>query len=378
MSALVILGLIITGVVFLAKGFFDDKPGVKITAAVLVGALLLAGTVILPILQTINLVRTVQSVYNISASAAAARVLGRSSKFIGISMKAAVVGLIIAVGIVWDIFIYALVKENIPPGSVAFDMLLAQTVAATIVAIIMFALSLTIIGTIIVGIVSLVDIILIILGVKWTITGALTDAITRAIFAYEIAIDLKDKDLVQMGRLNNSLVRPELGMVADNEIEFSTTVTTTVTHRDPKGWRAQAYVWLYSKDQLRSTTFRYELAPDEESLSARLNQVKREWRTGHDHKFRGHQMYTGWKADEVATVTTLRTGINQEVDLTLTTAYAIPGVECWTLYWWFPLPPFIIIIPICFNKGVDGSLSTDMGDSIILDVLPPRWTSSWP
>ena len=267
MSALVILGLIITGVVFLAKGFFDDKPGVKITAAVLVGALLLAGTVILPILQTINLVRTVQSVYNISASAAAARVLGRSSKFIGISMKAAVVGLIIAVGIVWDIFIYALVKENIPPGSVAFDMLLAQTVAATIVAIIMFALSLTIIGTIIVGIVSLVDIILIILGVKWTITGALTDAITRAIFAYEIAIDLKDKDLVQMGRLNNSLVRPELGMVADNEIEFSTTVTTTVTHRDPKGWRAQAYVWLYSKDQLRSTTFRYELAqyrPDTE------------------------------------------------------------------------------------------------------------------
>jgi subtilisin-like proprotein convertase family protein len=370
-TALVILGLIITGVVFLAKGFFADKPAAKITAAVLVGALLLAGMVILPIFQAVNLVKTFQSVYDISASAAAGRVLGKSAKFIGISKKAAVVGLIISVGVVWGIFIYALVKEDIPAGSVAFDMLLAQTIAATVVAIILFALSLTIVGTIIVGIVTVIDIILVILGVKWTISGALTDAITKAIFAYEIAIDLEDEDLVQMGRLNNAFVHPEIGMVAGNEMEFSTTITTTVTHEDPKGWRARAYVWLYSKDQLRSTTFRYALAPGEKSLSARLNQVKGDWDVGKDHKFRGHQMYTGWKADEVSTVTTLQTGINRAVDLTLTTAYAIPGVECWTLYWWFPLPPFIIVVPICFNRGVDGSMPTDMGDSIILDVLPP-------
>ena len=381
-AAAVLLGLIITGAVFLAKGFLADKPAARITAAVIVGALLFAGTVLLPIVQTINLVKTFQSTFNLSASAAAGRVLGKSAKLIGMTKKAAVIGLVISIGIAWGIFIYALVKEDIPAGSVAFDMLLAQTIAATIVAILMFALSLTIVGTIIVAIISLVDIILVIAGVEWTITGAITSAITKALFAYEIAIDLKAKNLIELGRLDTSIVHPELGLVAGNEMEFSTTLTTTVTHRNPGDWRAKAYLWLYSKDQIRSTTFKYGLDSGELDLSASRNQQKGDWEVADHHKYGGHTMYRAEKTDDLATTTTLEAGINRKVNLKLTTAYAIPGVECWTLYWWIPIPPILFPIPICFNKGIDGSEPTDMGSSIVFDVLPATLdafvdTASW-
>ena len=82
--------------------------------------------------------------------------------------------MVITILITWGVFIYAVVKEDIPPSSVAFDMLLAQTIASTILAIITFALSITIVGMIIVAIVAVIDVILTILGKDWTISGWVT------------------------------------------------------------------------------------------------------------------------------------------------------------------------------------------------------------
>ncbi len=373
-GVIVLLVAVIIGFAFLIKYYMADNQAAKITLAVLVGALLFYFTVLTPILQTVNLIlafkAAVQSLGQTASTFQATKaVLRSSSRFIGAAKVIAVVGLIIAIGIAWGIFIYVLVTEDIPANSVAFDMLLAQTIAATIVAILMFALSLTIVGTIIVAIVSLIDIVLIILGADWTITGWVTDVITKAIFSYELAINVKAKDLVAMGGLDSALVHPEMGLVDGAELEFSATLTTTITHQDPKDWRARAYLWMYDEDQLRSTTFEYRLASTSASLSADLGDVSGDWRVSRDHRFWGHQMYTGWKRDTPSTITTLRAGINSRVDLNLSSAYAVPGVECWTLVIIIPWPPIYLPIPICFEKGVDGSGSDEVGP-IFLDVLP--------
>lgn len=369
-GVVVVLALLVTGAVLLARSYMNRNPAARITAAVLVGTLLFAGTVVLPILQTINLVRTVQAVYGVSALQATGRVLKASSKFIGASKCIAVVGLIITAVIIWGVFIHSIVSNDVPVTSVAFDMLLAQTIAATILAIVMFALSLTIVGTIIVAIISLIDIILVILGVEWTITGFLTELLTKAIFTYELAIDVDADDLITMGALDAALVRPEVGMVGGAEMEFSVPVTTTITHKDPKDWRIRPYLWLYTENQLRSTTFKHALSPNGVSLSAERGDVRDAWTVSAHHKLWGHTMYTGWKVDRLSTTTTLKAGINRQVDLTIDTAYAIPGVECWTLVVPIPWPPFYLPVPICFGKGVDGSGSDTVGP-ILFDVLPP-------
>ncbi|MGC9396741.1 MAG: LamG-like jellyroll fold domain-containing protein, partial [Anaerolineae bacterium] len=373
-GVVVLLVAAIVGFYFLMKYYLADNQAAKITLAVLVGALLFYFTVLTPILQTVNLVMAFKVAVGslgqtVSTFQATKAVLRSSSKFIGAAKVIAVAALIISIGIAWGIFIYVLVTEDIPANSVAFDMLLAQTIAATIVAILMFALSLTIVGTIIVAIVSLVDIVLIILGSDWTITGWVTDVITKAIFSYELAIDVDDKNLVAMGGLDSALVHPGMGMVDGAELEFSTALTTTITHQDPKDWRTKFYMWMYDQDQLRSTTFKYKLHPTSTSLSADLGDVKDDWRVSYDHKFWGHRMYTGWKSDSPSTVTTLETGINHQVNLKLSSAFAVPGVECWTLVIIIPWPPVYLPIPVCYRKGVDGAGSDTVGP-IVLDVLP--------
>jgi len=366
-----VLVLIAVIVYFIYRGYVNNNPAARITAAVLAGVLLAAVTLVLPILQIINLVRATMALHGLKAAAATGRVLKGSCELIGMSKKAGVVGLIIAAGIVWGVFIYAVTKGGVQPGSVAFDMLLAQTIAATILAVIMFVVSLTVIGTLIVAVITLVDMVLTLLGVKWTISGALTDALTRFLFSFELAINEKDKDMVRMGSLDSKLVHPELGMMAGAEFEFSTVVTTTVTHKNPKDIRTILYLWKYDRDQLRSTSFAYRLDEQGQSLSVSLWDTNRThtWRISPHHEFLGHDMYTGWITDSLKAVSSLDTpGVNRTVPLALTTAYALPGVECWSLI--LPTPFGLIYIPICVDKSIGGSTTTDMGASIIMDVFP--------
>jgi hypothetical protein len=80
-------------------------------------------------------------------------------------------------------------------------------------------------------------------------------------------------------------------------------------------------------------------------------------------------MYTGWITDSLKAVSSLDApGVNRTVPLVLTTAYALPGVECWSLI--LPTPFGFIYIPICVDKSIKGSTTTDMGANIVMDVFP--------
>ncbi|RLC77612.1 MAG: hypothetical protein DRI81_08290, partial [Chloroflexi bacterium] len=368
-GVVVLIFALIVGMTLLIKAYMAGSRGAKITLAVVVGALLGYLTVVTPILKAINLILATSAMDGISKMAAAGKALKSVTQLKGLAKAVAIAGLVIAIGITWGVFIYTVVTNDIPANSVAFDTLLAQTIAATILTLILFAISLTLVGAILVAIIVLIDIILTILGTGWTICGFLTKAITKAIFSYELAIDVDADDLAKMGQLGSAVVHPEMGMVAGNEMEFTIPVTTTITHQDPRDGRTHFYMWMYSKDQLRSTTFKYKLHPTSTSLSASLGDVSDDWHVRYDHKHWGHSMYTGWKADTPSTVTTLKAGINSQLDLQMSTAYAIPGVECWTLIIIIPWPPIYLPIPVCYRKGIDGSASDTVGP-IVFDVLP--------
>ena len=371
-AVVIVLALIVVAIVFLAKGFFNDNPTAKKLTAAVVGTILFIGAVLVPIFQVTNLILGIRALYNISTFAATVRVLKAPSKFIGLSRIALVAMMVITILLTWGVFIYAVVTEDIPPSSVAFDMLLAQTIASTILAVLTFALSITIVGAIIVAIIAVIDVILTILGSDWTISGWMTEVITKAIFSYELAIDVDADDLVIMGQMDADLTDPELGMTGGNRLEFTIPTTTTITHENPSDWRTKFYLWMYSKNQLKSTTFKYTLTPYADDLSARLGQTDDDWHVSQRAKsYLGHTMYTAWKQDDVSTVTTLKTGINSSLDLTVNSGYAIPGVACWTLILIIPWPPIYLPIPICYRKGVDGNLSTNLGEAIVFDVLPP-------
>ena len=93
----------------------------------------------------------------------AGRALGTASKIVksatkaikGATSWAAAIGLVIEIGMVWVSFFIQASKMAF--GSVEFNQLLAYAIAATILAVLMFILSATVVGAIIVAIFALLD-----------------------------------------------------------------------------------------------------------------------------------------------------------------------------------------------------------------------------
>ena len=210
LGAILLAGAVI-GVVYLTKYYLANNKVARGFAAALVGGLLLYLTVITPALQIINISSALMSKLSLTRAVAITRVLGSSSEFIGAMRRVAIVGLILSIGVAWGVFIWAVSTGKATPGSVSFDLLLAQTIAACILAVVLFVVSLTVIGTVIVSILTIIDVCLMVAGAKWTITGAVTDALTKFFFSYELAIDPKRDDLVKMSPLDIKLIHPADG-----------------------------------------------------------------------------------------------------------------------------------------------------------------------
>ena len=96
--------------------------------------------------------------------------------------------------------------------------------------------------------------------------------------------------------------------------------------------------------------------------------MRRQWQNINvDHTYAAWKMYEATNFVQPTTNVTLQTGINAPLSLYLNNSYALPGVECWTI----PQPLiYPYVVPICIDKTIDGSGSSDIGSSIILDVLP--------
>ncbi len=372
--SLLVTAATITAILFNAGYLTKASPSsageIQMAVSILVGTVLFIGKVLVPVMSAVFQIQSLVS-YETTALKATGRVLTTVEKLSTAAKTLWVIGLLLAVGVTWGFFIYYAVKDGLDPTSVAFDVALAQTIAATIVTIVLFMLSLTVIGAIIVGIVVFVDTLLGLLGVEFSILGTVTSAVAKTFFAFELAVDVEDDDLIKMGVLDSKLVHPEQGMVPGAQFEFKTTITSTVTHQPPRQYWPSLFLWKYDEDQIRSSSFEFELDPESKSITTRLWDTNRvhSWHVSEAFETWGHTFYTGWFDDDLSTVSTVsEAGINRTVPLILSTGYALPGIECWAVLWviswWIP-------VVVCVDKGLEGGADpADLGSSIVVDVFP--------
>ena len=277
------------------------------------------------------------------------------SKF---SKGLAVVGLILDLALAWVPFF--MMTSDMEAFSPEFNMLLARAIAATIIAIIIFALSLTLVGSLIVAVFNLIDGLVYILT-GFSIKGWLTEQLAKAIYTFEVIVEVEDVEMQPLKtRLDNSL----LGLVSGNVMDVSTNITTTVVHNNPQDWRLKLYLpKFYTKSNIRSTTIEHKLSRKKKNISVSRNQMRSAWHVSKDHTYWGKTLYraTAYSGD-LTTHKTLQAGINWRFPLYLNTGYALPAVECWTV------PALFVPVPVCYSRTFSGHDSTDLG--FALDVFP--------
>ncbi len=308
----------------------------------------------------------VKTIYQATSGASGLARLGRMASFTQTVSKfgkvTAVAGLILDLGLAWGAFF--LQTSDMEAFSPEFNMLLAQAIAATIIALIFFALSLTYIGCLIVGLFSLIEgLVLLLTG--FSIRGWLVETLAKLIYTFELTVNIDD---VKPSPLATKLQNPYAGLSDGNVLVSSTNVTTTISSADPENWRLKLYrPAFYTENKLRSTTVKYSLSLGESALNVSRGQMCSAW----DVTKLSRYHYRGIAhSGNLEVRTPLKVGLNQTM-LHLNTGYALPAAECWT-YWQFVgiifFIPIFIPIPVCYSRSYTGHTSSDMG--FILDVFP--------
>jgi len=369
-GVLLVLAGLAVGIYFLSREYMGDNMEAQMAVHAIVGIALGYMLVLSPIMAVVGMIRAL-TYSGVSTLSATAQVLRSSSQFVGMSKLVGAIGIIVGLAIVIGVFIYALCKDEGLRRGLGLSMLLAQTFAAAIVTIMLVVFSFTIIGAIIVGIMTLVDVLLWLTGAEFTVTGVVTEAVAKTFFAFELSVDEDADDLVTMGTLDSKLVNPEQGMVPGAKFEFKTTITSAVTHKLPQEYWPSLYIWKWNKQQIRSTSFEYELDTEEKEMSTRLWDTNRvnSWNVSDAYEAWGRTFYQGWFDDDLTAVSTIsEAGINRTVPLILSTGYALPGVECWAVLW---LISWFIPVVVCVDRGLEGETDpSDLGSTIVMDVFP--------
>jgi hypothetical protein len=370
------IGLAITLAVFVKEG----NPIARAVATSLSLAFTLAISVISPIKTTVELIRGATTLLG-SQAAAVRTVLSSGSSVLGTAKAAGVIGNAIAAAVTWGFFIYSMVSNRVAAFSPEFNRALAETIAATLYIVFLAVLSATVIGTIFVALIAFVDAILsaicalsddsLLEGALgpgqpcFTLGAAAVKGIAYWTYNYSPMINTDRADLLVLGSPITRLANPSLGYVAGNAITVSMPVTTTAVHKDPDpkdGVLIYPYMWLYSPDNLRSTTFAYTLTgSDAQTLNVGRGQIPSLWQNvREDRKYLVSPMYRGTlRTTPERSGILLPAGLDREVPLTLNMGYALPAYECWG----------VLILGVCYTRTVADSNSSTL-DPVVFDILP--------
>lgn len=360
-AAITMVAMLVIGTGLIIASYFSESQAVRIAGTVLVGTALAVVQIVLPI---VTVVRTVQAAVNGGKSAleatkgalAASTMTKTSAKVLG------VIGLVISIGIVIGLFIYQVAQGGL--NNIEIQQLIAQTIAAIIVAVIMFVVSTTVVGAIIVAVIALIDLILTLVGVDFTIVGFVTDIIAKALYGYAEIVETD----VALGSLGLDLVNPMMGMVEGNQMVVTIPITDSVTHKDPsKEPRAWPYIpVLWTRGRLRDSTMDHKVQAITGTMSVDSGTMHDQWSVAFDHRFLASPMYRGEYQRTYQITPTLQAGTNITMPIFLITGYDIPMANCWMV----PVPPLWYPVPVCYATWIDGSAAVDMGSDIKLDVLP--------
>ncbi len=332
------------------------SSGVSIATAAVVGAIMSYFSIIRPIMKVWKLTQALMEIdEDIGPAEALFSSLTSSLELVNQSKAIGVFGLIISIVLSVAIFIYVVASGQVSAGSIAFNELLAETIGAIIMAVVLFVISLSVIGSILVGIVAVVDIILTILGLgSDTVTAKVTEAIASILYQF----DLTTTQDIENGTIGLQLTDQSQGLIAGNHIIYSLPLTTTLQQTVP-----------LSKSALRDNSFEFELNEFDAAVtdfttatgdrSADWTVTQFDTYTEEDPESgisTSSPLYQAVVSDDPSAKIVLSAGVNADTTIYLNTAYALDGESCW--------------VGFCSSKSVSGNNSTEIGSSVKLDVLP--------
>jgi Ca2+-binding RTX toxin-like protein len=362
---------------------------INLTLKSVVTALTVYYGLVQPLRAAIEWVRAVKAAGYTTVEAL--RIVGTAdSAAIGASRASGIIGAAIAIGITWGFFIYNVVSNHVEAGSPAFNSALAEAIAATILIVVLTVLSFTVVGLIIVGIVAVIDIVLTIIcesgvdalkkvpgmgGACFTLGGAATKLIAKVLYSFDSMVDLEHKDpasgandLVVAGQISTNLHDKLKGYVTGNTVDVTLPITTTIQHKPPvpQNWNhILPYLWLFSKDNLGTSTFKYSLTPSQSDLKVGRNEMNGDWNFSDGPLFAATRLHRAQasSAPSVKDLPLPQPGLNRSLGFYLNMGYAVPAYECWITPVLFPLAP------VCYTRTLDGSSSSKI-EQLRYDVLP--------
>ena len=298
-----------------------------------------------------------------------------------VAAKAGAIGAVLGGVATWVLFFAAWGKGGLSTDSVAFNALLAGAIAATLVIVVTFLVSLTVVGAIVLAVVAIFDLIALIIckaGVKLACSLGITEMITKLItdwlYTGGVMIDLKaDPSLTNIEDAQMRLTDPARGLVAGNSVRFDVRLLSVAKHAAPEPGIIYHWDDFFTPEDLSSTTVKYTLDTAERKAKPDLNQTT--WWSVRPYSWieaevpspvvgwlvptvQSKDLYEGmrrdWLTSQVYPFSSAK--INQTFPLYLNTGMALPRYDCW--------------FQICVHKAAKSSVSTDLGKSFVLDILP--------
>jgi len=379
-ASLTFLAGMLVSASLLASGLIKEDSSLAGAGAVVLSLTLSIADVFKTSATTIRLASTLSARVTVGATAiqlsrqtVAKTLLTSSSEVLGSAKIAGVVGIIVEAGFAWGIFI-AEVVNGARGGTVAFGDALASSIAATVLAILLFAVSLTLVGTILVAIAGLLDAILAVFcfaglkGACFSVLGSVAEVIASLFHDSGLTIDMDKSNLAQIDDFGMRMLNNGLGLREGNAIYHFATVTSRIQQvRGITVGRFGDNTGLITESNLRSTTVRFKLAESARDLPApsRLNQMQDAWRNVIGSSILGFEGQTSTRLTSPSAL--LTAGINRPgQNLRLNMSYALPGFSCWGVFF-----------DRCEISAVEGTVSNNLGPTSVLDVFPATLDAFW-
>ena len=336
-----VAGLVATSVLLQQYGNASQQQAGNILLQSIFISATTVGSIIMPIAATVSATRAATTTG--AKLAAASNALTSRTEVVGISRSAIGIGALIGVGLTWGFFGMQIASGEIKPGTIAFNVAVATTIGTTIYILLLAALSVTPVGLIVVGLLTLIDQFATLFcdtgvvdrqkdGSCFTIGGAFAEAVGKEIYKFGTVVNIKDPDIIVAGVPDFTLTNIDKGFVVGSTASITLPVTTTVKHKNPQSVAIDYHNFYISEGYLKSTTFSRTLSANETPLTVDVGQMSDQWTISNNGKWDGEQLYKIVQtADTAATVAFNEAGLNRFPPLYLNTGYALPAYECWGL-----------------------------------------------
>ncbi|MCP4419000.1 MAG: LamG domain-containing protein, partial [Chloroflexi bacterium] len=281
----------------------------------------------------------------------------------------AILGLIIDTTIIVGVAIYTILSQDIEPGSIAFNTIIAIAIGQLIVAIISAVIAAIFpIGTLVIAIIGLID--FIIMGIcaiieevegdgtisddvdKWVcggISGAIAAGITEAIYDNYLTVDLNAENRTQMS-LNRPTVNVPDGYIPGTSVELSMEVITTLTLAPIEdGLIKRSFSTSQLRSKMRRSAFGYYLQRNATDHHDELSFGSVSW-SNNQHTF-----------NPSITLNFNNAGVNQSRDIYFTESYNVVTLECWGF--------IFTSSATCDEEPTRDSFHSKL-DSVVFDIFP--------